>query len=103
VAVALTGICVQLFASQLAKFDTVCAVNFLANDVDLLFDGNVEVVKELEVGLPFASCDDRLSKSAGTSTALSPVVANYSSISTSSESFLADKFELSGGIGAVQK
>lgn len=83
---------------MLAKFDASRAVYFLADYLDLLSDGEVEVVEESEAGFSFTSCNDCLGKGTCTSTTFCPVVAHYRGIGTSSESFPTDELKFGRGI-----
>ena len=99
VAVALASVRLDLLLRKLAELNAVCAVNLLRDDLDLLLDGELKVVQELEVRLSLADADHSLGESAGTCTTLGPMVADYSSICTSSESLLPNELELRFGVG----
>jgi hypothetical protein len=88
---------------MLAQFDASRTVYLLADYLDLLSDGEVEVVEESKGRFSFASCNDCLGKGTCTSTTFCPMVAHYRSISTGSESLLTDELKFSTGIRAVQK
>ena len=50
VAVALARVRLYLLRRELAELNAVCTVNFLADDLDLLRDGLLELIQVLELG-----------------------------------------------------
>ena len=101
VAEALASVRLNLLLCKLAELNAVSAVDLLRNCLDLLLDGEIEVVEELEVRGPLTDCDDGLRESASACTTLSPMVADDCSVSAASQSLRADKFELGRRISPV--
>jgi hypothetical protein len=97
-AIFLPGIGFDLLLGEVAELDAVCAVDLLADNGDLLFDGEVQIIKELEFRFAFAGCNQSFRELTGASAALSPVTADDCSIRTTDERLLPDELELCGGV-----
>lgn len=103
VAISLAGVGFHLLLCELAELDTICTVNFLGDDLDLLLDRQIQVVEELEVRLAFADSDDGFSESTGTHATFRLMIADDSRIGTSSERLLTNELELSRRVGTANK
>lgn len=99
--VSLTGVGLNLRASKVAEFDTISAIDLLSNDIDLLLDGEVQVVKELEVGFAFTDSDGGFGQISCAGASLGPVVTDDSSIGTRRQSLFTDESELGGRVSTV--
>ena len=87
----MTSVRLNLLLSKFAELDTIRTIDLLGDDLNLLFDGQVQVVQELEVRLALADGDDGFGKSAGTSTTLGPVVTDDGCICAASKRLLSDE------------
>jgi len=86
---------------EIAKLYAVRSINVSSNNGNLLFDGEVQVVKEFELRFTLAGHDQSLRQLASASTTLSPMIADNGSICASSQCFLSDELKFGGGIRAM--
>lgn len=89
----------NLLAREVRVVDAIGAVELLGDRFDLLLDGEVDVVEELERVRLLASCDDGLSELDRSGSALRPVVARDGSVSSGGESLLGDEGDFGVGVG----
>lgn len=101
VPVPLTGVSIDLLLGEFAELDPISTVDLLHDGSDLVLDGDIEIVEELEVGLALACGNESFGELDGSGTTLSPVVTDHGGIGTSRQSFLTDELELGRGVGAA--
>jgi hypothetical protein len=101
IAVALPGICFDLLFGEIAKLYAVRSVNVLGNNGNLLLNGEVQVIKEFELGFALTSSDQSFCQVPRTKATFSPVIADNGSIRAAGQCFLSDELKLGGGIGAM--
>jgi hypothetical protein len=101
IAVALPGIGFDLLFGEIAELYAVRAINFPGNSGNLLFNGEVQVIKEFELGFALAGGDESFRQFPCTSATLSPVIADNGSIRATSQSFLSDELKFGRGIGTM--
>ena len=77
---------------------TICAVDFLADGLDLLFDGHIQRVEELEVAGLLSSLDHGLGQLDRTLAASSPVGAHNRVFGAGFHRSLADQLDFGRGI-----
>ena len=87
----MTSVRLNLLLSKFAELDAIRTVDLLGDDLNLLFDGQVQVVQELEVRWALADGDYGFGKSTGTCTTLGPVVADDGCICAASKRLLSDE------------
>ena len=90
IAVALPGICFNLLFGEIAKLYAVRSVNVLGNSGNLLFNGEVQVIKEFELGFALASSDQSFRELPCTSATFSPVITDNGGIRATGQCFLSD-------------
>jgi len=96
--VALPGIRFDLLLSEIAQLYTISAVDIPCDDSNLLFDGEVQIVKKLESGFALAGSDQSFRELSRTGATLCPVIANNGSIRTTSQCLLPDELKFCGCI-----
>ena len=101
IAVALPGIGFDLFFGEIAKLYAVCSIDVPGNNGNLLFDGEVQVVEEFELGFALAGNDQSFRQLSCTGATFSPVIADNGGICAASQSLLSDELKFSGGIRAT--
>jgi hypothetical protein len=99
--VALSGIRFDLLLSEVAQLYAIGAVDIPCDDGNLLFDGEVQIVKGLELGFALASSDQSFCQLSRTGATLSPVIGNNGSIRTTSQCLLSDELKFCGCIGPM--
>ena len=83
IAVALPGIGFDLLFGEIAKLYAVRSINVPGNNGNLLFNGEVQVIKEFELGFALAGSDQSFRQLPCTGATFSPVIANNGSIRAS--------------------
>ena len=94
----MAGVCVNLRTGEFAELDSIGTVDLFANDVDLLFDREIEVVQELEVRRGLATRDHCSSELAGSGSTFCPVITNDRDIGTTSDGQFLYEGEFGGGV-----
>ncbi|GFZ51903.1 hypothetical protein JCM24511_09672 [Saitozyma sp. JCM 24511] len=97
-AVALSLVSLDLGLGLGRKRDAVGAVHLLGDDLHLLDKREVEVVKELELGLVFAGLDDGLGEFDSALTTPSPVVGGDSIVGADGQGVLLNKLHLGDSV-----
>jgi hypothetical protein len=97
----LPGIGFDLLFGEIAKLYAVRSINFPGNNGNLLFDGEVQVVEEFELGFALAGSDQSFRQPPCTSATFSPVIADNGSVCAISQCLLSDELEFGGGIRAM--
>ena len=101
IAVALPSIGFDLSFGKIAKLYAVRSINVPSNNGNLLFDGEVQVVEEFELGFALAGSDQSFRQLSCTSATFSPVIADYGSICATSQCLFSDELKFGGGIRAM--
>jgi len=94
----LAGVCVDLRAGEITELDSIGTIDLFADDRDLLFDGQVEIIEEFKAGGAFTACNNCFSECAATCTSFGPVIADDSCIRPTTESLFANESKLRRGI-----
>lgn len=101
IVVTLPGIGFYLFFGEIAKLYAVRSINVPGNNGYLLFDGEVQVVEEFELGFALTGSDESFCQLPRTSATFSPVIADNGSICATSQCLLSDELKFGGGIRAM--
>jgi len=101
IAVALPGIGFDLLFGEITKLYAVRSINIPGNNGNLLFDGEVQVVEEFELGFALAGSDQSFRQFTCTSATFSPVITDNGSICATSQCLLSDELKFGGGIRAM--
>jgi len=99
--VALPGIRFDLLLSEIAQLYAIGAIDIPCDNGNLLFDGEVQIVKKLELGFALAGSDQSFRQISRTSATLGPVIANNGGIRTTSQCLLPDELKFCGCIGPM--
>lgn len=99
--VTLPGIGFNLSLGEIAQLYAVAAVNIPDDGGNLLFDGEVQIVEEFELGFALASSDQSFRQLPRTGAALCPVIADNCSIRPTSQCLLPDELKFCRGIGPM--
>jgi len=97
----LPGIGFDLLFGEIAELYAVRSINVPGNNGNLLFDGEVQVVEEFELGFALAGSDQSFRQLPCSSATFSPVIADNGSICATSQCLLSDELKFGGGIRAI--
>jgi hypothetical protein len=97
----LPGIGFYLLFGDIAKLYAVRSINVPGNNGNLLFDGEIQVVEEFELGFALAGSDQSFRQIPCTGATFSPVTADNGSICATSQCLFSDELKFGGGIRAM--
>ena len=101
IAVALPGIGLDLSFGEIAKLYAVRSINVPGNNGNLLFDREVQVVEEFELGFALAGSDESFRQLSCTSATFSPMIADNGGICATSQRLFSDELKFGRGIRAM--
>jgi hypothetical protein len=94
----LPGIGFDLLFGEIAELYAVRSINLPANNSNLLFDREIQVVEEFELGFALAGSNQSFRQLPCTSATFSPVIADNGSICATSQRLLSDELKFGEGI-----
>lgn len=101
VLITLILVTLDLSFSFRSERNSISAVHLFRDDLDLLLDGEFEVVEEFERVGRRARFNNGFTEIDSSLSSFSPIVASYGSIGTGSESLFLDESDFSRSVGPI--